>query len=253
MKIDAVVLAGGDAGKVVASLTGPKSLISIGGRPMISYVMDALRQCSRLDKIVVALPAGTDAGAFAGLGAELVLDTRGVIDAIDRVISATGPDGFILVVSSDTPMISAGAIDDFLTVCEREPADIYYMIVSEESIESRFPGTKRTYARLRDGVFTGGNVHLTRKETFIRNKEMGGRLFAERKSPLGLLRLLGIGFLVKYVFGRLTIPSLEKKAGRLLAAKVKAVVTDHPELGVDVDKPEDLEIAQDYLSGAESD
>jgi len=251
MKIDAVVLAGGEASKVVPSLTGPKSLIPIGGRPMISYVMDALRQCSRLDKIVVALPAGTDPDDFAGLGAELVLDTRGVIDAIDRVINATNEDGYILVVSSDTPMVSVGAIDDFLTACERESADIYYMIISEESIDSRFPGTKRTYARLRDGVFTGGNVHLTKKETFLRNKEMGGRLFAERKSPFGLLRLLGIGFLVKYVFRRLTIASLEKKAGLLLAAKVKAVVTDHPELGIDVDKPEDLQIARDYLSGTE--
>ena len=53
MKVDVVVLAGGDASKVVPSLSGPKSLIDIAGRPMISYVTDALRHCR--DLCVVAL------------------------------------------------------------------------------------------------------------------------------------------------------------------------------------------------------
>src|SRR3990170_4063068 len=168
MKIDAVVLAGGDANQVVPSLSGPKSLIDIAGRPMISYVMDALRRCPDLEKIAIALPQGTDTAAFAGLADQLVTGTRGVVDAIDRAIKLLGPEGFILIVSSDTPMISARAVNDFLASCGREEADIYYTIIPKETTEAVFPGTKRTYIRLRDGRFTGGNVHLVRKETFLK-------------------------------------------------------------------------------------
>lgn len=247
MKVDAVVLAGGDASKVVASAAGPKSLIDIAGRPMIGYVTDALRQCSELDNIVIALPAGTDPAPFAGLGTKIVTDTHGVVDAIYQAIKVLDRDGYVMVVSSDTPMISAAALNDFLGDCKTSDAEIYYTVIPKEVIEKKFPGTRRTYIRLRDGIFTGGNVHLAAKDAFIRTKAMGERIFANRKSPLGLIRLIGFGFVMRFLFGRLTIASLEAGAGRALGAKVKAVVTRHPELGVDVDKPEDLKIAEAYL------
>src|SRR3990170_248693 len=139
---------------------------------------------------------------------------------------------------------SSRAVNDFLASCGREEADIYYTIIPKETTEAVFPGTKRTYIRLRDVRFTGGNVHLVRKETFLKTKTAGERIFAKRKSPFGLIRLLGFTFVTKFLLGRLTIASLEQKAGRSLSARVKAVVTAYPELGVDVDKPEDLRLAQ---------
>ena len=248
MKIDAVVLAGGDANQVVPSLAGPKSLINIAGRPMIAYVMDALRRSAGLKEIVVALSDGTEPEAFAGLGARIVTETHGVVDAIDKAIRVLNPEGYIMVVSSDTPMINARAINDFLDKCEASDAEIYYTVIPKESTEKMFPGTSRTYIRLRDGTFTGGNVHLASKAAFLRTKAMGEKIFTKRKSPLGLVRLLGVGFVLKFLLGRLTIASLEEGASRALGAKVKAVVTPYPELGVDVDKPEDLRIAEIHLT-----
>jgi hypothetical protein len=103
--------------------------------------------------------------------------------------------------------------------------------------------------RLKDGTFTGGNVHLVRKTTFIRNLKTGERLFDLRKHPLSLVSLLGIGFMLRYFTGRLDTEGLERKAGELLEAKVKAVSVSYPELGVDVDKPADLALVQAYLIG----
>ncbi len=248
MKIDVIVLAGGDASQIMPSLEGPKSLIKIAGRPMISYVMDALGQSNGLEEIVVALPAGTEPEAFAGLGARLITQTQGVVDAIDKAIGELGPDGYILVVSSDAPMISARAVNDFLSACAASNAEIYYSVIPKDLTEKEFPGTRRTYIRLRDGTFTGGNVHLASKAAFLRTKGLGEQIFNKRKSPFGLVRLLGFGFVLKFLLGRLTIESLEAGAGRALGAKVKAVVTSFPELGVDVDKLEDLRIAEAHLA-----
>lgn len=248
MKIDVVVLAGGDAETIDPSLRGPKSLVEIAGRPMISYVMEALRGCDNLGEVVVTVPRGCDPERFAGQADRIVTGAAGVVDAIDKAIKIVGDDGFLLIVSSDTPLITSPALVDFLKRCTDPAVDIFYSIISAKTVQAVYPDTKRTYIRLRDGAYTGGNVHLTRKETFLQNQDIGKRMFDLRKNPVGMVRVLGLSFIVKYFFHTLTIGLLEQKAGALLSAKVKAVVTGYPELGVDVDKLTDLELADRVLS-----
>ena len=248
MHIDAVVLAGGEAANVDPTFSGLKSLIDIGGRPMISYVMDALSGCPALGEVVLALPERAEKGPFEIFGGLVMEGTTGVIDAIAKSISLVGENGYILIVSSDTPMIHSLAINDFLDNCRQEEAQIYYSIISREDNEAAFPETRRTYMRLKDGVFTGGNVHLVEKATFLRNITRGNQLFNLRKNPISLIGLLGIGFVIKYLTGRLDIETLEDKAQELLHADVKAVVTRYPELAVDVDKPEDLRLVETHLA-----
>lgn len=247
MHIDVVVLAGGDASKVNPAFSGPKSLIDIGGRPMISYVMDALSDCPALGEIVLALPEGAEKGPFEAFGGLIVEGTTGVVDGIAKSINLVGENGYVLIVSSDTPMIRSLAINDFLDNCQQEEAQVYYSIISKEDIQDAFPDTRRTYMRLKDGVFTGGNIHLADKATFLRNMTEGNQLFNLRKNPLSLIGLFGIGFVLKYITGRLDIETLENKAQELLHADVKAVVTRYPELGVDVDKPEDLRLVETHI------
>lgn len=247
MKIDAVVLAGGDAQKVDASLEGPKSLINIAGQPMIEYVLEALRQSSALDRIAIALPAGTDKSVFKNISGQIIPDTQGVVDAMSKAVETFGDEGYLMAVSSDVPMINAEVIDAFIKNCEEEPADIYYTIIPKEVMEDSYPGSKRTYFRVHEGAFTGGNVHMIKKTTLVKNLGLAEQIFSMRKSPLNLIRLLGITFLIKFARGRLKIGSVEDKAGKAFSAKVRAVIMAHPELGVDVDKPEDLALAESHI------
>jgi GTP:adenosylcobinamide-phosphate guanylyltransferase len=119
VKIDAVVLAGGDANRVDDSLSGPKSLIKVAGRPMIGYVMDALQSCDSLENIVIALPPEADPAPFRTYTDRIVTRGDGVVDAVAAAIEALGPEGRILVASSDTPMISRAAVEAFLDSCRR--------------------------------------------------------------------------------------------------------------------------------------
>jgi molybdopterin-guanine dinucleotide biosynthesis protein A len=249
MNIDVVVLAGGDAGKVDPSLSGPKSLIEIGGRPMISYVMGALKGCPDLDEVIIALPEGADRTPFEDFTERIVEGTSGVVDAIYKSVHILGEIGYILIVSSDAPMIHSEAINEFLRNCQKEKAEIYYSVIRREVTEKVFPGTRRTYMRLKDGTFTGGNIHLVKKAAFVRNMSIGERLFNLRKHPLALISLLGLGFVLRYFTGRLDVEAVENKAGEILGAKVKAIITRYPELGIDVDKPEDLALVQAHLVG----
>jgi hypothetical protein len=99
---------------------------------------------------------------------------------------------------------------------------------------------RRTYARLKEGSFTGGNLMRLDPELFFQAEPLVKRLIALRKRPLALARLVGLDVLFKLLVGRLSVAELEARAERLLGVPVKAVVAAYPEIGVDADKPEDL-------------
>lgn len=244
MQVNAVVLAGGDAGKVVPGKKGLKSLLELGSKPLISYVVESLQQAEAVNKIIIVCPLGTKA-SFLTFGEEVLEISGTLVGKIASAFKLTNTD-YVLVVSSDTPFITGEIVDNFIEKCTGG-ADFYYPIVPKELTEAKFPQTKRTYLRLTEGTFTGGNLQLINKATFLRELNMAEKVFSLRKSPIGLLGLLGWRFVVKFFFGRLSIKDIEAKAGAVLAAKVKAVVCNEPEIGVDIDKPEDWQLACEYF------
>lgn len=243
MKVDALVLAGGDVDKFAPELRPTaKGLLEIAGRPMVEYVLRALVDAKGVNRVVILAPSTAEPGAWMST-AEKVIYADDIITAnIAKGIDYLGPGDRFLLVSSDIPLINGKAIDDFLERCAKIDAEVYYPIISREAAEARFPGTKRTYIKLIDGTFTGGNIFLLDKQAFINNQAMGEKIFAYRKSPVKMVQMLGIGFILKFIFRRLTIAELENKAGAILSCKTRAVVTDWAEIGVDVDKQEDLEL-----------
>jgi hypothetical protein len=127
------------------------------------------------------------------------------------------------------------------------PADIHYAVVPRVAVERSFPGARRTYVRLADGVFTGGNLFLLRREALEPVLAWGQKVYALRKSPLRLGMLLGPFFALRFALGRLTIAAVEAKVRRLLGLVGRAVVTSFPAIGVDVDCPEDLRLIRQTL------
>ncbi len=63
---------------------------------------------------------------------------------------------------------------------------------------------------------------------------------ALRKRPLALARRIGWDILLKLLLGRLSLGDLEARARRLLGVEARALPTPYPEVGVDVDREEDL-------------
>jgi hypothetical protein len=123
--------------------------------------------------------------------------------------------------------------------------DLYYPIISKSEVEKKYSSTRRTYVGLKDGVFTGGNLFLLNPDVYKKCVENGQKIIQLRKSPLGLCRLLGIGFVVKFLLRSLTLAEAERKVSQLLGMiDGVVVVSKYPEVGVDVDKPGDLELAK---------
>ena len=72
-------------------------------------------------------------------------------------------------------------------------------------------------------------------------------IFARRKSPLKLCNWLGWSFIIKLLLHRLTVAEAETRTSELMEMRCKAIITRHAGVGMDIDKPSDLELARRTL------
>jgi molybdopterin-guanine dinucleotide biosynthesis protein A len=244
--LDAVILAGGAMPPSLVPVTSvsERALIEIEGQTLLSRVVDSLRETPAvtriicvatpeallsLDSDVIGLPAGDKMTQNLLLGARAAHSER------------------ILIVTADAPLVTGQTWTQFLHGATAQSLEAAYPIVRRQAVEAQFPGGKRTYARLKDGVFTGGNAFLLPKDRLEALETVIERAFAARKNPLALARMLGAGFIVRFATRRLTVREIEAKISSLLGCRGGAVVVGDASIAFDVDKPADLVAARAEL------
>ena len=153
----------------------------------------------------------------------------------------------VLISTSDIPMITEEAVRDFILKGQAVDADLCYSIVDKKAMLSKYPNARRTYVKLREGEYTGGNLFLLDSRKLDSCIAIGNKMLLYRKKPWKMSKLLGVSFLIKLLIGRLSIEDIEKRVGTIMDIKGKAILSDYPEVGNDVDKPEDLVQAIKYL------
>lgn len=248
--IDALVLAGSpnDGPLQTCSAARYEALIPIRGKLMVEYVVEALRQCKRINRIAIVGPCSELSAHFQADERLLLVDNGGnLTENVLRGLKELPGSKRVLLVTSDIPLITWQAIDNFIDLCNTEEADLYYPIVRREVVEKQFATTRRTYVTLKDGVYTGGNIFLFNPGIVEDCMPRGQMIVDARKSPLRLCRLVGFIFLIKFLMKSVSVQEAQKKVSRLLGIKGRVVVSMYPEVGVDVDKPSDLELVSRKL------
>lgn len=241
--IDALVLAGSmnDGPLRECSTVQYEALIPIGQRPMVDYVVDALLESKAIRRVVVVGPLELQP-LLEPKGVQVILPRNTMMENLAAGFEQMSGAKRILVVTSDIPLITPESIDRFIELCAEGQADLYFPVVKKEAVEEKFPRVKRTYVKLKEGTFTGGNIFLVNPQVLPECYDLGQQFIDLRKSPLGLCKLLGPGFLIKFISCKLTVAEAEKKVSALLGIKGQAVICGIPEVGVDVDKPSDLSL-----------
>lgn len=246
MKVDAMVLAGGD-GAVIDPTVHIKGLVPVAGKPMIEWVVDALRAADSVAEIAVVVPTAHELGAWADRVDYLVVSDASFIDNAIAGASIFGNDRHVLAATGDLPALTPEAIDDYITRSLESGADFSYPLVRAHDMEEQFPGSRRTYVKVAGGPVTGGNMMVLSPELVKRNRAIGQRLFETRKSPVAMARVIGVPFILKYISGRLRVDDVERKMEQLLGAKCAAIYTSYASIGADVDKPIDVVVAERVL------
>lgn len=247
---DAIILAGGENTKQLSKYSSQpyEALIEIAGKPMVTFVAEALAASSQIRRILVVGPADALLACSFPAGTEIVQGGATIMDTIRLGMAALGHKEKTLVATADIPLLTADSVRHFLDQCAVREGDLYYPIVTREVNEKAYPGTRRTYVRFKEGTFTGGNLFLVNPAIVPQCMSIAEKIIANRKNPLKLCHILGWSFVVKFVFGWLRLPDVERRVSDLLGIRGSVIQSPYPELGIDVDKPSDLELVQSTFS-----
>lgn len=249
--IDAVILAGSTNQGKLRECSGEiyEAMVQIAQKPMVSYVFDVLKQSPLINKIVVAGPSEEMGRLFANMEG-VYLAPRGdtPIDSLLNALEVLKPQGNVLVVTSDIPLLTVDSVTDFIKRCSKKHADVYYPIIPKEVNDRLYSGVKRTYIRFKEGVYTGGNLFLINPKIAEKCAAQARTFVENRKSPIALARLVGGKFLIKFLMKKVTLQETEATASRVFGIKGAVIISPFPEVGIDVDKPSDLALVEERIA-----
>lgn len=248
-KVNAVVLAGraNDGRLKECASEAWEALIDIGGRPMVSWLIESLLGSEHIGHVTLVAPKAVFEADFKSDRVSLVEPGDSMVGNAVIGAKASPPGDMVLLCTSDIPLVTSSMLDRFIEQCREKPGDFYYPVVPKEVAEKRFPEVKRTYATIREGTFTGGNIILVRSDKVEGAAERADRWVQYRKSPIKQASLLGWGFAIKLVLHTLTITELERTISNYFSFQARAIISNDPEIGVDVDKPSDLHLVRNAL------
>lgn len=224
-----------------------KALLDVGGKPMVWWVVDALRRSRRVGRIAIVGMSPED-GVDFGVDVLYVANQPRHFDNIMagmRALQTVEPhlDRF-LIASADIPLLQPETVDWFVATCEAQDGDFFYSIVEQKVMEGQFPGAARSYVPVREGRFCGGDLFMVRASIAHNNEPLVRELLARRKSAFQQVRLAGFRTVLKFLFRRLSIADAEAVASRLMQCKTRAVNSPYADIGMDVDKPHQLEMVR---------
>ncbi len=253
--MDAVLLAGGipqpDEPLYSYSNGEAKALIDVAGKAMVQWVLEALCQSKSVERIVVI---GLSAKSNLSCKKPLVyLSNQGkLLDNLKmgtaKVLELNPKAEFVLFASSDIPGITAEMVDWVVKTCSETDDDLYYNVVRREDMDRRFPGSKRTWTRLKDMEVCGGDMNVARAAIVNENSEFWNKIIETRKNPAAQAMLLGPAIIYKLLTRQLTADDVIQRVADKLGLKGRALVCPYPEVGMDVDKPHQLEIMRADLA-----
>lgn len=234
-----------------------KAFARVGGEPMIMRVLDALTACDRIDEVVLCGPQKArlddcpplkqriDSGEVSWLP-----NKDSPSRSAGQGLSHLADDTPVLLTTADHALLTPQIVQYFLTESLKSDADATVGVVTDVQMSAAFPGAKRTVYRLRDGGFCGCNlftfkpqgrklVHFWRQVEDLRKKPW--RLMAQIVSP---------GLVLSYVFGRLSLAHALDTLAAKSGVRVKTILLPDPRAGIDVDKVEDLMLAESIVNKA---
>ncbi len=253
--MDAVVTAGGipkpEDPLYEYTRGGAKALLDIAGKPMIQWVLDALSGSQLIDRVVV-IGLEAESGVACAKPLTFLPNQGGILDnvrtAIAKVVEINPQAEMILMVSSDIPAITSEMVDWAINAALETEDDLYYNVITRAVMEARFPGSNRSYVKLKDVHVCGGDMNMVRVSATHGNDELWERLVEARKNALKQAAILGFGTLILLLFRRLSLGAAVPRASKSLGLRGRAIVCPYAEIAMDVDKPHQLEIIRADLA-----
>jgi len=229
-----------------------KALVDVAGKPMIQWVLDALSEAKHVDNvIIIGLSPKSDITCkkpmhFISNQGRMLAN---IVAGVEKSVELDPKSEYVLVVSSDIPGINAEMVDWLIETCMQTKEDMYYGVIPREVMEARYPGSNRTYTKLKDIQLCGADMHIAHVSMAIEpdHLAMWEELIGNRKSPLKQAATIGFGTLLKVATRRITLDELVATVTKRIGITGRPIVWENAEPGMDVDKPHQLELLREDM------
>jgi hypothetical protein len=224
-----------------------KALLDIAGKPMVQWVLDALSEAKTIENVII-VGMTEKSGMTCKKPLHFISNQGKMLDNMRAGAELSQQLGkqskHILFVSSDIPSITSEMVDWVVNKALESDDDIYYNVIQREVMERRFPGSKRTYTHFQDMDVSGGDMNVARIKLVLDKSDnsLWEQIANARKSPLKQAALIGFDSLFLLLFRRMTLEKAVDKITKKLDISGQVFICPFAEVGMDVDKPHQLEL-----------
>jgi GTP:adenosylcobinamide-phosphate guanylyltransferase len=250
----AIVLAGErprEDGFAAAHGVAAKALIPVAGEPMVGRVVRTLLASPSIERILL-LAQRLDplrSGDLAWIGAEPRISLAESASRIARSVAAYagGPQAPfpLLVTTADHALLTVDMVESFLA--ESGGTDVAVGLVERRTLEAAYPDNQRTWLRFSDGAYSGANLFALRTEAARAGLELWSSIEQDRKKARKLMLRFGPVLALRALTRTISLDRAIQKIGQRIGFTAKAVRLPFAEAAIDVDKPADLELAEQIL------
>jgi len=226
--------------------TNSKALIDFGGRTILARTLNALADSGQINRtVLIGTPevlAHKDAALASHLLEEGTSGPDNIYRGLDMLLKSGSAPDKVMVVTTDLPFLNGGIIEKYLSLVPSDK-DILVPLIQRHEFDERFPGTTSTFVTLRSGSYTLGGMFVMSSQALLKSRPHIERVFENRKSKLGMARMLGPAFVAKWFAKQLTLKDVENKIQSMLGLTGSAVLGCPPELAFDIDDEVDYNYA----------
>jgi GTP:adenosylcobinamide-phosphate guanylyltransferase len=221
-----------------------KCTVMIAGKPMLQWVLEALRGTMLQKPYCLVIDDAKAAPDDPDLD---VISAKSSAPASAIAALAHIEHYPVLITTGDHPLLTPAMITDMLEQSEKAQASVCVGLATVDVIQAEYPDTKRTYFNLGGTRVSGCNLFTIMSPQGLALLERWQDLEKNRKKPWKLVGAFGVKPLVWFAFGMLTPERAFGHISSLLGLTVKPVFLPFAEAAIDVDKPSDHALAERIL------
>ena len=254
----AVVLAGDrKPGDPVAEAAGVscKSLIPVGGRPMVLRVLDALEAAQEIGPVVLCGPHRAAIDQEEELRARIdsarvrwVESKATPSSSTFQVLKSLPDDIPVLVTTADHALLSGRMADYFCSEARSSGCDLVVGLASYQSVIAAYPHTRRTAIHLRDDAYCSCNLFAFLTPHARDVAHFWRRVERQRKKTLRVISAFGWLAVLSYLLRRPTLEQGLELISQRLGLRAGAVLMPFPDAAVDVDTVSDWKLVESILA-----
>lgn len=230
-----------------------KSLLPVGGQPMLAHILAALGDSPAVGNITVVAqdtaPLAADRAIAKFSDGVVWRNAAGTIaDAVyEALVRTRGP---LFVTTADNVLLTPATVAQFLG--EGAGCDVAVGLVERRRVEAAGHSTQRTWLRFRGGAWSGANLFLLGGPQVMPLVDFWRELEQDRKKGRKLIGAFGPGLLLATALRLIDIHAFADRVAARFGLTGRAVPIEAAEACIDADKPSDLPVIEAILAARQA-